>query len=95
MFKSVLLPIDLSQESSWKEAIPVAMNMAKDSGAKLHVFTVIPDYGMAVVGSFFPTDYAKNALGETEKLLAEFIAHLIASALVRTTCSYDERRART
>jgi nucleotide-binding universal stress UspA family protein len=74
MFKSVLLPIDLSQESSWKEAIPVATKMAKDSGAKLHVLTVIPDYGMAVVGSFFPADYAKNALAETEKLLTEFLS---------------------
>ena len=74
MFSSILLPIDLSQESSWKEAIPVATKMAKESGAKLHVLTVIPDYGMAVVGSFFPADYAKNALAETEKLLAELVS---------------------
>ena len=73
MFKSVLLPIDLNQESSWREAIPVAAKMAKENGAKLHVLTVIPDYGMAVVGSFFPADYATNALAETEKLLAEFL----------------------
>ena len=83
MFKSVLLPIDLSQESSWKEAIPVAVNMAKESGAKLQVLTVIPDYGMAVVGSFFPADYAQNALAETEKQLAEFVSkHFAADANV-------------
>ena len=89
MFKSVLLPIDLGQESSWKEAIPVALKMARESDAKLHVLTVIPDYGMAVVGSFFPADYAKNAFAETEKLLVEFIAkHFSADANVEGHVQY-------
>ncbi len=74
MYKSIFLPIDLNQESSWKDVIPTAVKLAEGSNAELHVMTVVPDYGMAVVGSFFPTDYAENASLETEKLLANFVA---------------------
>jgi len=74
MFKSILLPIDLGHESSWRKAAPAAVALAKQHGAKVHVLTVIPDYGMAVVGSFFPRDYAKNALAASEKGLSELAA---------------------
>ncbi len=74
MFKSVLLPIDLNHESSWNKVIPVATKMARENDIQLQVLTVIPDYGMAVVGSFFPADYEKTAISQTEELLAAFIA---------------------
>ena len=73
MTKSILLPIDLNQRSSWEHALPVATKMARDGAGELHVLSVIPDYGMAVVGSFFPADYAQNTMAETEKLLEEFV----------------------
>jgi len=73
MTKSILLPIDLNQKSSWKQALPEALKLAKADGAALHVLCVIPDYGMAVVGSFFPADYASNAMADTEKSLADFV----------------------
>ena len=80
MTKPILLSIDLNQESSWKHAVPVAINLARANPAgtgkivDLHVLSVIPDYGMSVVGSFFPADYAKQSLSEMEKLLAKFVA---------------------
>ncbi len=78
MYKSILLPVDLHQESSWKNAIPVAIRMAKESGADIHILTVIPDYGMAVVGSFFPRDYAENAMQETDVELKKFVAQNVS-----------------
>lgn len=74
MTKSILLPVDLNQESSWKSALPIALKMAAAQGAELNVFSAIPDYGMSVVGSFFPADYAKNTMAETEKALDKFVA---------------------
>lgn len=80
MSKPILLSIDLNQESSWKHAAPVAINLARANSAgtggnvDIHVLSVIPDYGMSVVGSFFPTDYEKDSVGEMEKLLAKFVA---------------------
>ncbi len=85
MTNTILLPIDLNQQSSWEPVLPVAEKMARADNADLHVLTVIPDYGMAVVGSFFPADYAKNTMKETEKLLEKFASdHLPADLNIHT-----------
>jgi nucleotide-binding universal stress UspA family protein len=77
MYKSILLPIDLGQKSSWEKAIPVAVALAKNQGAKIHVLTIIPDYGMSVVGSYFPKDFEEKSRSSSEtelnKLMAEHI----------------------
>ena len=86
MPNNILLPIDLGHEDSWRKAAPVAVSMAKQNSAKVHVMTVIPDYGMAVVGSFFPSDYAKDALAASETALNEFVEkHIPGDLLAGTT----------
>ncbi|MDJ1007970.1 MAG: universal stress protein [Paracoccaceae bacterium] len=61
MFKTILLPIDLSTPGSWKKALPVALDLAHKGGA-LHVMTVVPDFGMSVVGTFFEEGFEEKAL---------------------------------
>ena len=77
MYKSILLPVDLGDKSSWAKALPVAVTLAKQHGAKIHLLTVIPDYGMSVVGSFFPKDFEEKARSssdaELNALLSEHI----------------------
>lgn len=85
MTKSILLPIDLDQHSSWEHALPIAIKMARDEGSQLHVLSVIPDYGMSVVGSFFPPDHAKGALAEAKKLINKFVADNISDDLTVKT----------
>jgi len=82
MYKSILLPVDLNQESSWKKTLPTAILMAQSLSIKLHVITVIPDYGMAVVGSFFPADYESEALKVTQAALDEFVKEHLPADLV-------------
>ena len=74
MTKSILLPVDLNHASSWNKALPQAVSLAQANGADLHVLTVIPDYGSSMVGSFFPDDFADNALAETRTALDALIA---------------------
>jgi len=95
MYKSILLPVDLNQESSWKKALPAAIHMAKSMSAKIHVITVIPDYGMAVVGNFFTADYEHYATTTTQSALDEFVkdhldAELVASDMVAHGTIYKE-----
>ena len=74
MFKTILLPIDLNHESSWTQALPAACRFAREGGAKLHIVTVLPDFGMPVVGGFFPEDFERKAMDEAKakiKKLAE------------------------
>ena len=73
MFKSILLPIDLNEQSSWVKSIPVAIDMAKTYGASVLVMTVIPDYGKAIVGSYFPADFSDKALADTTAALEEIV----------------------
>ena len=74
MYKTILLPVDLNEASSWEKALPATLEMCRAQGAKLHVMTVVPDFGMAIVGSFFPEGYEKQALAEAAKALHEFVA---------------------
>ena len=95
MYKSILLPVDLNQESSWKKAAPVAVHLAQTLSAKIHVITVIPDYGMAVVGSFFPANYESEAIKNAQAALDDFVnknlpADLVADATVAHGTIYQE-----
>jgi nucleotide-binding universal stress UspA family protein len=74
MYKHILLPVDLEAASSSAQALDAAVAQAQASGATLHVMTVVPDFGMSVVGSFFPDDFAEKALAETAKRLHAYVA---------------------
>jgi len=77
MIKSILLPIDLNHESSWVKALPQAVSLAQTHNAEIHALAVIPDYGMAIVGSQFPKGFASNAAKETAKELDDLVAREI------------------
>ena len=62
MFQNILLPVDLNQESSWQKALPTAVEYCNAFGATLHVMNVVPDFGSALVGSYFPEGFEKKSL---------------------------------
>lgn len=79
--KTILLPVDIFHETGWEKSLQHAVGMAKQHGSTLHVLAVIPDFGMSVVGSFFPEDYSRKALAETEAKLADFVSTQIPGDL--------------
>ncbi len=85
MYKKIFVPVDLNQESSWKMALPVAVKMAQENSAKLVVFSVVPDFGMAIVGSFFPPDHADNMLKEAEQNLKALVEREVPSDVAVTS----------
>ncbi|WP_127557922.1 universal stress protein [Nioella ostreopsis] len=77
MFTSILLPIDLSDEATWTKALPAAVKLAQYEGATLHIATVVPDFGMSVVGSYFPEGFEEKAMHEVGEQLTGFVnAHV-------------------
>ena len=74
MFKDVLLPLDLGRQAEAVALFAAAVEIAEAQGARLHVMTVVPDYGMAIVGSFFPQDFEKKAIARGKEELVAFIA---------------------
>ncbi len=72
MYKSILLALDLVHEQSWVKALPTAVEYAQKFGSTLHLVTVVPSYGMSIVGTFFPPDFEDKALAEAGKRLKAF-----------------------
>ena len=62
MYKTILLTIDIEHDASWKKALPAAIEIAKSSGASLHVLAVVPDFGSPLVASEFPAGYQRKVL---------------------------------
>lgn len=95
MFKTILLPIDLGEESSWKKALPAALLHARSEGGSLTLVTVVPDFGESIVGTYFPTDFADKAVTKVEADLEAFRAAHVpgdvpSKAIVRAGSIYHE-----
>ncbi len=71
MFKDILLAIDLDDQNAWEKSLPIAIQQCRASNANLHILTVVPDFGMSVVGQFFPDNY-------TEEMAAKLLKHIKA-----------------
>ncbi len=95
MFQSILVPVDIAHRPPRRRALPVAVDLAEKYGGRLHLMTVIPDYGMSVVGSFFPADQAEKAMqsaaDELKALAAEYVPPaMLAGTEVRRGNVYRE-----
>ncbi|PCD02230.1 universal stress protein UspA [Sphingomonas spermidinifaciens] len=43
MYRSILVPVDLDQPSSWEKALPTAVALCKSFSAKLSLASVVPE----------------------------------------------------
>lgn len=79
MYKEILLSVDLEDENSWRKALPTAVEYARAFGSRIHVITVVPEFGL--VRQFFPDNY-ENQLKESVKAkLHEFTAERIPEGI--------------
>ena len=74
MYKNILFPVDLNQESSWTKALPTAVDYCKAFGSTLHVMNVVPDFGMVMVGTYFPEDFEEKSLEAARAQLHQFVS---------------------
>jgi nucleotide-binding universal stress UspA family protein len=72
MYTNILVSIDLGRAEAETKSINTAIDHARQSGATLHVMTVVPDYGLSIVGGFFPKEHEKQAISLANKALHEF-----------------------
>lgn len=76
MVQKVVLPLDLDEESSWRKALPTAVDFARHSGAQLHVLTVIPDeyIRMTIVAQLMPEDYEQRIVDDAKQRLSALLS---------------------
>ncbi len=82
MYKELLLPVDLNSEASWEKALPTVLALAEKFDARLHVMTVVPDFGMAIVGTFFPKDFEKKALKQANEALHAWVKQRVPAGVI-------------
>lgn len=81
MYKTILVPIDLDEQSSWEHALPIAVEYSQIFGAHLHAVTVLPEFGAGIVGSYFPSDYEKKVRAEAERRLSALVRDKVPANL--------------
>lgn len=70
MYKEILLAVDLEDENSWRKALPVAVEYARAFGSRIHVISVVPEFGM--VREYFPEDYEEKLKESVKTQLHQF-----------------------
>ncbi|MEZ5863289.1 MAG: universal stress protein [Geminicoccaceae bacterium] len=81
MYAHILVAVDPDTATSYSEALPQAVGLARAHGATLHVLTVVPDFGSSWVAGFFPADFEKKALAQAEKALQQLISSHVPADL--------------
>ena len=92
MFKSVLVPVDLTTPDETQKLLASAKSLSAPWGAELHVVTVVPNVGMAIVGSYFDKDFeiATNKSTKAELASAVEAAGIEAITHVLSGTIYDQ-----
>ena len=81
MYRHVLVPVDLSDKHSWRKSLPTAVSLCEIFGAQLHLMTVVPTFGLPMVGQFFPEGYEKKLREQAAKQLRDFAREQIPEAI--------------
>ncbi len=80
MPKKILLPIDMNAPASWVKPLAEAQKLLQ-GGGELHVVSVMPDFGMSLVGSFFESGFEKTALHHFGDMMRSWIKQNIPGAV--------------
>ena len=77
MTKHVLCAVDLTHLEAEKALLRRAAELAGFYGASLSVVTVVPDYGMTIVGSYFEEGTMKSAVATANEQLHKLVAETL------------------
>ncbi len=73
MFDTVLLPIDLGHSASWETALPMAQKVLAEGGT-LHALGIVHDLGSAMISTYLPAGFERDALQRMKTDLDAFAA---------------------
>ena len=77
MYRNILVPVDLSDKHSWRKALPTAIALCQTFQARLHVIAVVPEFGLPLVGQFFPAGYEDKLRQQAAKQLKALLAEQV------------------
>jgi len=92
MFDKILVPVDLSTENITEKLCSVANDMAQKYGSEVSLITVMPDYGMPLVASYFPEGAQVKLKAEMKQKLKD-LAEKHFSVPVECKLTQGKRRS--
>jgi nucleotide-binding universal stress UspA family protein len=81
VFRHILFTVDLQHADSWRNALPVALDQAKRSGAQLHMLTVVPEVAVPALMQTGPFDYEAQLVPKAKAALEEFVREQVPAAV--------------
>ena len=72
-YKTIMAAIDITNEAQALNVLRQADQLATLYKAKLEVITVLPSFGMAIVGNFFPKNFESEALEKARQALEDLL----------------------
>lgn len=95
--RPVLCAVDISNSDRDHDVLKMAQRLASLDNAQLDVITVVPDFGMSVVGSFFEEHHHEKAVEEAKRRLNELVETVLGAEanqsvrhVVATGNAYEE-----
>jgi nucleotide-binding universal stress UspA family protein len=73
MFKKILVPVDIDYIETAAAVYQRAAAIAKPSGAKIRLVSVMPGFGMPIVASHISDDVRKEAMNRFKEAIENFI----------------------
>ena len=78
MYKNILFPVDIMDNDSWKVGVPVINKFVESFGSKLHLVTVVPDFGASIVAQYFSKTAEQKIMADAKASLQKFAEkHLV------------------
>lgn len=74
MFKTVLIAVDVAQPEDTRALLEAAGRMTEGWDCACHVATVIPNVGMAIVGSYFEPGFERESQAAAGQELAAAVS---------------------
>ena len=97
MSKSILVAVDVSESDHDICVLQTAHALAKMQDADLILMTVVPNFGMSIVGSFFEKDFHDKLVAKTKESLHAMLDKAVDDAndkkirlVVATGTAYEE-----
>jgi nucleotide-binding universal stress UspA family protein len=84
MYKKILVPIDLSEASSWEQSLPRAVELARQSEESILVVTVLTDMQALLKGATRPISY-ERLHARNEKTLKTIVEGNVSSDIAVET----------
>ena len=74
MYRKVLIPVDVSVPEDASKLLATAKEISAQWDAELHVVSVLPTVGMAIVGTYFDENFDDKNRAEASERLAKAVS---------------------